>query len=276
VAASDSKRLERALKKASGRKKGLLVANAKARLEVYNKDLVTTSEMDEMLRGPWSNEEARVYNKMLDAQDVVQTHIANAQVRYLQLREQLAHLGGLFMLFRQQVSFEEFLNELSWGRAKSMRALRERIGSSGRAGLFGTFGLREDDGCSWVGISVSEDGTELALEWAKTASEQAKALKTTIEVVRAFMEVNDVHLAAYEDLLNGWEKELRGLIVATKEHLLPVGSDHWAQMRELYAQRGEERLNLVEALLDYDSIELDEDAVDEQIKGLEDNWNDVS
>lgn len=126
MATRSSMRLQRALNKASGRKKGLLLANAKAHCDVYGTDIITLSELDDLRQGIASDEERRTYNRMLGAENVMHAHISNAQTRYFQLREQLADVAGLFMLFRQQVFFEEFLNDLSWGETKGKRALCSR------------------------------------------------------------------------------------------------------------------------------------------------------
>ena len=274
MATGSSRRLQRALNKASARTKGLLLANAKAHREVYRTDLVTTGELTELRQGVDSKEECRSFNKMLAAEDVLNAHVSNAQVQYLRLREQLARLGGLFTLFREQVSFEEFLNELSWGEAKGKRALRERIGSHGRAGFFGTFGLREEDGHWRVDIAVSEEGMEIAQAWANSATELAVTVKTMIEAAREFMDENDVHLTAYEELMNGWEEELRDLVRVTKGRLLPIDAEGRVEIREIYAQDGEERLGLVEALPDYESIAIDEASFEGMLASLEDSWND--
>jgi hypothetical protein len=266
-------RLQRALKKASGRKKGLLVANAKAHCEVYGTDIITGSELDDLRHSIASDEERRSYNMIRGAEHVLSAHIWNAQTRYFQLREQLALLAGLFMLFRQQVSFEEILNELSWGKTTASRALRERIGSRARAGLFGVFGLREEDGYSFVDIAVSEEGMKLARVWISSATELMVTVKTMAEAAREFMEAHDVHLTAYEDLLNGWEGELRELIRVTKCRLLPVDFEGWEEIRELYVQSGEERLELVEALPEYESIAFDEASLDEMLASLDRDFN---
>jgi len=252
MATRSTKRLQRALNKASGRKKGLLLANAKANYDVYGIEIITSGEVQDLRRNIASEEERRSYNRMLDAEDTMRVHISNTQVRYLQLREQLANLGCLFTLFRQHVRLEEYLTELSWGKTKGARALRERIGSSGHGCLFGLFGLREEDGYSFVDIAVSEEGMKLA---------------------REFMGANDVHFTAYEDLLNGWERELRELVRLTKRRLLLVDFEGWAEIREFYAQSGEERLELVEALPEYESIAVDEASLDEMLASLDSDLN---
>jgi hypothetical protein len=273
MATGSAKRLLRALNKASGRKKGLLVANARAHGDVYRTDLMTTGEVRELRQGVESEEERRSYNRMLAAEEVLRAHISNTQVQYQRLRERLAHLRGLFTLFRGQVFFEEYLTELSWGKTKGARALRERIGSSGRGCLFGVFGLREEDGYAFVDIAVSEEGKKLAREWISSATELMVTVKTMVEAAREFMEANDVHLAAYEDLLNGWEREIRELVRVTKRRLLPVDSEIWGEIRDSYVQSGEERLELVEALPEYESIAVDEGALDEMLASLDSDLN---
>ncbi|MGA7076094.1 MAG: hypothetical protein WBZ42_06075 [Halobacteriota archaeon] len=98
-------------------------------------------------------------------------------------------------------------------------------------------------------------------------------VKTMIEAAREFMGANDVHLTAYEDLLNGWERELRELVRLTKCRLLPVDFEGWAEIREFYAQSGEERLELVEALPEYESIAVDEASLDEMLASLDSDLN---
>lgn len=90
-----------------------MVANAKAHLEVHLTNLITLDEVQSLRRSIVSKEESRSYNKMLDAERVMSFHISNTKVLYLQLRERLAHLGGLFLLFKQHVFVEEYLNLLS-------------------------------------------------------------------------------------------------------------------------------------------------------------------
>ena len=134
MAARSAKRLQRALNTASGREKGLLVANAKAHLEVHLTNLITLDEVQSLRRSIVSKEESRSYNKMLDAERVMSFHISNTKVLYLQLRERLAHLGGLFLLFKQHVFVEEYLNLLS-STMKDKQMLYKLGGKTGRASL---------------------------------------------------------------------------------------------------------------------------------------------
>jgi hypothetical protein len=56
--------------------------------------------------------------------------------------------------------------------------------------------------------------------------------------------------------------------------LLPIDAEGRVEIREIYAQDGEERLGLVEALPDYESIAIDEASFEGMLASLEDSWND--
>ncbi len=159
MAARSAKRLQRALNTASGREKGLLVANAKAHLEVHLTNLITLDEVQSLRRSIVSKEESRSYNKMLDAERVMSFHISNTKGLYLQLRERLAHLGGLFLLFKQHV-VEEYLNLLS--STMKDKQMLYKLGGEDWPCLFGVFGLRDKDGRFFVDIAVAEQGETLA------------------------------------------------------------------------------------------------------------------
>jgi hypothetical protein len=270
MAARSSLRLQRALNKASGRNKGLLAANAKAHLNVHGTNLITMDEVQNLRQSVASEEERRSYNTMLDIEDVISFHISNTRVSYLRLREQLSHLHGLFLLFKQHVFFEEYLNlverlKLSRGAMSDKQALYE-LGGVGWPCLFGVVGLRNEDGRSFVDITVAEQGKTLARHLISSATELMTSVKTSIEAAREFMETNDVHLTAFEYQMSTWEQELRELVRSVKFPLLPDDVERGEEVRDFYSQSREKLLEFVEALPEYESVSVDEGSLDELLE----------
>jgi hypothetical protein len=103
-------------------------------------------------------------------------------------------------------------------------------------------------------------GKEVAFRKIDTIREQALYLKTKIEVARGFMDEGALHLMAYEAYFDGIEGELRDLIRSAQRVLYDVESDGWEEFREFLAQGDDDFLRLIEALPDYDALEIDEDA----------------
>ena len=283
MAARSAKRLQRALNTASGREKGLLVANAKAHLEVHLTNLITLDEVQSLRRSIVSKEESRSYNKMLDAERVMSFHISNTKVLYLQLRERLAHLGGLFLLFKQHVFVEEYLNLLS--STMKDKQMLYKLGGEDWPCLFGVFGLRDKDGRFFVDIAVAEQGETLAQQLIGSATELMVEVKTNIAGAREFMEANDVHLTAFEDLMSEWEEDLRERVGTVKLPLLPADTERWegvgetanngdqqekdfAALVDFCAQSAEKHLEFVEALPEYESVSVDEACLDKLLESM--------
>jgi hypothetical protein len=74
------------------------------------------------------------------------------------------------------------------------------------------------------------------------------------------MDEGALHLMAYEAYFDGIEGELRDLIRSAQRVLYDVESDGWEEFREFLAQGDDDFLRLIEALPDYDALEIDEDA----------------
>ena len=265
-------RLQHRLSQTSGRTKGLLLANSNAHRVVYGTDLIMRSERNGLLQSMVSAEEARGCVRILFAAELLHSHISDTKVRYLRLREQFAHLGGLFGVFRTELCYKKVLNEL-WSETHGKRALPERSGGSRRVGPCAAIGARDKGASSFTDIAVSEREEEIARQWISSATELMVSLKTMIEAGREFMEANHVHLTAYEDQLSGWEEELRELIPFTKCRLLPIDSEGRVEPKDLYAQSSDGRLELVEALPEYDAVAIDDASCDEMVAELEDCWN---
>jgi len=251
--------LRRAVRASPGREKGLLVANYEAEREIYGTTSLTPSTLREGVKDIGPPVEARQFHATLEAQERLSVYITNIQTRYLRLRETLAYLKGNFFVFKQYQFVENLLNDLSWGKGKRAAALRERMVSNSHRILLGDITLTEEEG-GYVNVRVSDTGKELAFKTINAISDQALHLKTKIEVARGFMDERTIHLKAYEAYLDGIEGELRELIRSTQCLLYAVDSDSWQEMREFLAQCDDSFLRLIEALPDYDTLAIDEDA----------------
>jgi hypothetical protein len=292
MAARSAKRLQRTLNKAPGREKGLLVANDRAHLEVHLTELITFDEVQDLRRSIVSEEESRSYNKMIYVARVMSFHISNTKASYLQLRELLANIRALFLLFKQHVFIEIFLNMLSWRTAKDNQALYDyKLGRADWPCLFGVFGLRDVDGRSFVNIAVAEQGKTLARELISSATELMVIVKTSIEGAREFMKANDAHLTAFEDLMSEWEEDLRERVRTVKLLLLPGDIERWegvaetanngdqqeiqdfAALVDFCAQSAEKHLEFVTALPEYESVSVDEASLDKLLESMTDVLN---
>ena len=286
MATRNSLRLQRALNTASGRDKGLLVANDRAQLEVHLTELITFDEVQDLRRSIVSEEESRSYNKMIYVARVMSFHISKTEVSYRQLRERLAHIMGLFLFFKQHVFIEIYLNMLSWRTGKDNQALYDyKLGRADWPCLFGVFGLRDVDGRSFVDIAVAEEVKTLAHELISSATELMVIVKTSIEGAREFMEANDAHLTAFEDLMSEWEEDLRERVRSVKLPLLPADIKRWegagetanngdqqekdfAALMDFCAQSPEKHLEFVEALPEYESVSVDEACLDNLLESM--------
>ena len=241
-----------------GREKGLLVANYEAELEIYGTSSLTLSTLREGVKDISLPDEVWQFNTVKEAQERLSAYLSNIQSRYLRVRETLANLRGTFIVFMQYKYVEELLNDISWGKGKRAAAQRERIVSNSHYLLLGDITPDEEDG--FVRVRVSDTGKELAFKTIDAIRDQALHLKTKIEVARGFMDESAIHLKAYEAYFDGIEGELRELILSAQCLLYPVNSDSWQEMREFLAQGDDDFLRLIEALPDYDALEIDEDA----------------
>ena len=95
--------LRRAVRASPGREKGLLVANYEADREVYGTTSLTRSTLREGVKDIGPPVEARQFHATLEAQERLSVYLSNVQTRYLQLRESLAFLTGIFLLFKQYI-----------------------------------------------------------------------------------------------------------------------------------------------------------------------------
>jgi len=250
--------LRRAVRASPGREKGLLVANYEAEREVYGTTSLTPSTLREGVKDISAPEDVRQFNTTLEAQERLSADISNIQTRYLQLRERLAFLRELFVVFKQYQFMGDLLDDISWGRGKRAAALRQRIVANSRRLPLGDIAL-DDEGES-IRVRVSDRGKELAFNTIDAIRDQALHLKTKIEVARGFMDGSAIHLKAYEAYLDGIEGGLRELIRSAKCLLYNVDSDSWQEIREFLAQCDNDFLPLIEALPDYDTLAIDEDA----------------
>jgi len=185
-------------------------------------------------------------------------YLSNVQTRYLQLRESLAFLTGIFLLFKQYHLMEDVLNDLSWGKGKRAAALRQRIVSNSHHLLLGDIAPDEEDGFVRVACPI----------WArKSPSGRLTRFENRRFTLRrrsrsrgASLDEGALHLMAYEAYFDGIEGELRDLIRSAQRVLYDVESDGWEEFREFLAQGDDDFLRLIEALPDYDALEIDEDA----------------
>ncbi len=250
--------LRRAVRTSSGREKGLLVANYEAEREIYGTSSLTLSTLKEGVKDIGPPDEARQFHATLEAQKRLSVHLSNIQTRYLRLRERLTFLHGTFVLLKQDQLVENLLNDISWGSGKRAAALRERIVSNSHRLLVGDITLDEEGG--YVHVRVSDTGKDVAFKTIETIRDQALHLKTKVEVAREFMKESSIHLKAYEAYLDGIEGELRELIRSAQCLLYNIDSDSWPQTREILAQCDDDFLRMIEALPDYNTLEIDEDA----------------
>jgi hypothetical protein len=172
-------------------------------------------------------------------------------------------LSGLFLVFKQYQFDENLLNDLSCETDKRAVALRQCIVSNSHNLLLGDITLDSEGG--YVNVRVSEEGKEIAFKTIDAIREHTQCLKTKIAVVRAFMDEYTIHLLAYEAYLDGIEGELRELVSSVQCMLYDVDSDSWQEMKAFLAQRDDDFLRLTEALPDYDALEIDEDAFDQEV-----------
>ena len=110
-------------------------------------------------------------------------------------------------------------------------------------------------------------------------------VKTNIAGAREFMEANDVHLTAFEDLMSEWEGDLRERVRTIKFPLLPVDFERWegvgetanngdqqekdfAALVDFCAQSPEKHLAFVEALPEYESVSVDEACLDKLLESM--------
>jgi len=254
--------LQRAVREGTGREKGLLVANYEAEREVYDTTSLRRSTLREGVEEIRAPDDLWQFKTAVEAQERLSAYLSNIQTRYLQLRERLAFLRGLFVVFKQYQFMEDLLDDISWGRGKRAAALRQRIVANSHRMLLGDITPGEEG--ESVHVRVSDRGKEVAFNTIDASREQALHLKTKIEVARDFMDENVLHLKAYEEYLDGIEGELCELIRSARRVLYDVDSDSWPEMREIVAQCHDDFLRLIEALPDYDALVIDEDAYREE------------
>lgn len=250
--------LGRAVRTSAGRDKGLLVANYEAERFVYGSTSLTRSMLSDSVKDIGPPGEIRQFNAVLEVEERLSVYLSNIQTLYLRLRERIAFLQGTFFLLKQYQFVENLLNDLSWGRGKRAAALRERIVSNSHRLLLGDITLGEEG--EYVHVGVSDTGKEVAFTTIETIRDKTLHLKTKIEVARRFMDESAIHLKAYEAYLDGIEEELRELIRSAQGLLYDVDSDSWQETREILAQCDDDFLRMIEALPDYDALEIDEDA----------------
>jgi hypothetical protein len=241
-----------------GREKGLLVANYEAEREVYDTTSLTRSTLREGVKELRAPDDVRQFNIAVEAQERLSVYLSNVQTLYLQTREPLAHLRGIFFVFKQYRFVEDLLNDIAWGTGKRAAALRQCIVSNSHYLLLGDIIPDEEDG--FIRVRVSDMGKEVAFKTIDAIREQTLHLKTKIEVARDFMDESALYVKAYEEYLDGIEGELRELIRSAQRVLYDVESDSWEEFREFLAQGDDDFLRLIEALPDYDALEIDEDA----------------
>lgn len=249
--------LQRAVRASPGREKGLLVADYEAEREVYGTTSLTRSTLREGVKDIGAPDDVRQFHTTLEAQKRLSVYLSNVQTLYLQMREPLVYLRGIFFVFKQYRFMEDLLNDIAWGRGKRAAALRQRIVSNSHYLLLGDITPDEEDG--FVRVRVSDRGKKVAFKTIDAIREQALHLKTKIEVARGFMDESALHLKAYEAYFDGIEGELRELIRSAQRVLYDVESDSWEEFREFLAQGDDDFLRLIEALPDYDALVIDED-----------------
>jgi hypothetical protein len=110
-------------------------------------------------------------------------------------------------------------------------------------------------------VQVSDTGKEIAFKTTDAIQDHVLQIKTKIKVARCFMDERAIHLTAYEAYLDRIEGDLRELIHSAQCLLYTMDdSDLWCEMREFLAQHDDDFLQLIEALPDYDRLEINEDA----------------
>jgi len=254
----DRRDLRKAVRASPGREKGLLVANYEAEREVYSTTPLTLSTLKEGVKDMILPDDIRQFNKIVEAQERLSVYLTNIQTLYQKLRENLAHLKGNFFVFKQYQYVENLLNDISHGNGKRAAGLRQHIVSNSHCLLLGDISLDEEG--DYVNVRVSDTGKEIALKTIDAINDQALHLKTKIQVARGFMDERAIHLKAYEAYLDGIEGELRERIRSNQCMLHAVDSDSWQEMRELVSACHDDFLRLIEALPDYNALEIDEDS----------------
>lgn len=253
--------LGKAVRKGTGREKGLLVANYEAERFVYGSTSLTRSTLSDSVRDIGSPGEVMQFDAVLEAQERLSVYLSNIQTLYLRLREPLAVLQHTFFLFKQYQFLEDFLDDVSWGTGKRAAALRRRIQSNSHYLLLGDITLDEED--AWrVRVRVSDTGKEYTFGLIDAIRDQALQLKTKIAVARDFMEESAIHLKAYEDYLAGIEGELNELVRPIRNGFYKVDSEKWQKLRDFLAENDDDFLKLTEALPDYEALAIDEDMYD--------------
>jgi hypothetical protein len=257
--------LRRAVRTSPGRERGLLVANYEAEREVYCTTSLTLSTLRRGVGDIGAPGTVQRLYMTLEGQERLSSYLVNIQTRYLQLRERLACLTGTFFVLKQYQFVEHLLNDISWGRGKRAAALRQRIVSNSHCLLLGD--ITPDEKGRYVRVRVSDTGKEVVFETIDAIRDQTLHLKTKIEVARVFMEEKALHIQAYEEYLDGIEGELRKLILSAQCQLYAVDSEGWDEMREILARCDDDFLKLIEALPDYESLAIADDAYDKE-KGI--------
>jgi stage V sporulation protein SpoVS len=118
-----------------------------------------------------------------------------------------------------------------------------------------------EEGGKYVRVRLSGEGKEMAFKIIEAIQDQALQIKTKIEVARGFMDKRAIHLTAYESFLDRIEGELRESIRSAQGTLYrEEDPDSRREMRVILPEPDDDFLKLIEALPDYDGLEIDEDA----------------
>jgi len=250
--------LQRALRTSTGREIGLLFANYEAERE-FGTTSLTKSTLQDSLKALRTRGDVQQFRAALEAQEGLSVYLSNLERRYLLLRKRIAILWGIFLLFRQYQFVEEFLNVILLEGGKSSAALRQRMVSHSYCMLYADITLEEEG--KYVRVRLSDKGKEMAFEIIEEIQDQALQVKTKIEVARGFMDERALNLPAYESFLDGIEGELRESIRSAQSMLYGEDDpDSRREMREILPEPDDDFLKLIEALPDYDGLEIDEDA----------------
>ena len=250
--------LQRALRTSTGREIGLLFANYEAERE-FGTTSLTKSTLQESVKAIRTPGDVQQFRAALEAQERLSVYLSNLERRYLWLRERIANLRWVFLLFKQYEFDEWFLNVISWDMGKSRTALRQRMVSHSYCMLFADITL--DEGGKYVRVRLSDKAREMAFKTIEVIQDQALQIKTRIEVACGFMDERALNLPVYESFLDRIEGELRESIRSVQGTLYrEEDPDSRREMRVILPEPDDDFLRLIEALPDYDGLEIDEDA----------------
>jgi hypothetical protein len=180
---------------------------------------------------------------------------------YESVMNRLNFLNGYFSLAAEYRQFECFLNELCLKKNKSVNTrLQERLVSIGSSDEFSyNIAIQEEsDGSTSIYLELSDDDRALIAEVTQDVMRELSELKTVTQVVKdVIRECNGLIDSAVESVKN-LENSVQACILLTKGLLFNIDSDTWSEERALLVQDSDPLLSMMEALVDYDDIAINE------------------